>query len=194
MARQTKSEKEFEWFDPDKNHVVIGIDPGLCTGVAAFVDGRYRCSTHIEPIGSCKNFSNVCDSLGDALFDTLYGWKYQERVIPSCSPSNSTILIEYPSFWRSPKASVAAATGSIIKLSVICGTLLGVANGVGFGTVGFVPVNVWKGQLSKDVVKKRIMDYGAQSRDRDLLAYSYKNHNETDAIGIALFALGKINQ
>ena len=68
---------------------------------------------------------------------------------------------------------ISRETGSVFKLTFVCGMIYGIAEDV----VAYQP-SKWKGQLSKEVVRNRLIkDY--PNRDIDKL-----DHNIVDAIGI----------
>ena len=78
---------------------------------------------------------------------------------------------------------VVAASGDLVKLSLLTGSLLNVARVAGF-TPSLVKPSEWKGQLPKVIAHDRI----ARILKKDLNGMS---EHARDAIGIGLFALGK---
>lgn len=66
------------------------------------------------------------------------------------------VYIEQPQFFGS--AGGVAASADVVKLSMLIGTLIGAATAKGASPV-LVPVNVWKGQLPKDVTQRRVIRY-----------------------------------
>ena len=81
---------------------------------------------------------------------------------------------------------MVAARGDLVKLSIFVGMLCYRARLlVGPENVFFVPVNQWKGQLSKELVELRIKKFYAS---RNFHA-KFTSH-EWDAVGIGLHVLG----
>ena len=87
--------------------------------------------------------------------------------------------IEFPAFFQSAGGATVAASGALVKLTMLVGIIC--------GTVDFKPILVevrdWKGQLPKDVIIKRIK--------RILPNCKAKSH-DWDAIGIGLHLKGDL--
>lgn len=83
-------------------------------------------------------------------------------------------LLELPAHWSSGRGFVARESGALYKLSFICGMIFSQ-----FNNVELVFPHTWKGQLSKEIVTKRLRD---KFKDKVSAA---EDHNVYDAIGIA---------
>lgn len=94
--------------------------------------------------------------------------------------SLSSICIEYPSFFQSAHGEMVARKGDLVKLAWFIGVLNATLKGS-----ELVPVEIWKGQLPKEVVNKRIVTILGKQK-----TYKLKSH-DWDATGIALFKAGK---
>jgi Holliday junction resolvasome RuvABC endonuclease subunit len=95
----------------------------------------------------------------------------------------SKVYIELPTFFQSAKGQVCAsgkdgADSDLVKLSVLIGMIVGhfAINSV---RVELIPVNKWKGQLTKTAVHARL-----KNRLGD--KFKYTNHAD-DAVGIGLW-------
>ena len=93
----------------------------------------------------------------------------------------SLVVLEQPEYYGH---DAATASQAIIKLAIMVGYLKCVANNCK-ADVRLVPVSTWKGQMSKDVVKRRI---------RSMLGASVcepYTDDIWDAVGLGLYAFGK---
>lgn len=108
--------------------------------------------------------------------------KIESFIQPYHSGGNRIILCfsELPKSFDSTYGQAAAKEGSIVKLSVFIGYCL-----YGFHRleipVSYVDVNDWKGQLSKDLVEKRV--------DRLFPDLTISSHSY-DSVGIGLYSKG----
>jgi hypothetical protein len=71
------------------------------------------------------------------------------------------------------KGYIARETGSVYKLTFVCGMIYGITDNV----VGYKP-SKWKGQVSKEVTRNRLI------RDYPEKDIANLDHNVVDAIGI----------
>lgn len=105
------------------------------------------------------------------------GHNYRNSLVVICKKFNvNKIFIEYPSLFQTNKGIVTATSGALVKLS----WLVGVLSSITIETE-LIPVQSWKGQLPKEVVKQRILHY--------LPNVKAKSH-DWDAIGIGLYKKG----
>lgn len=86
--------------------------------------------------------------------------------------SNVQLILEVPTYW-SLAGFIARESGSIFKLSFLCGMICGLTG----NTVCLTP-DKWKGQLPKKVMKNRLKIYYPNTPIIKL------DHNILDAIGI----------
>lgn len=97
------------------------------------------------------------------------------------------VACELPDHW-SVAGFMARESGSITKLSFICGLLYGMRNEV--DKFVFTLPRGWKGQLSKDVLKNRIESvYAGKGKKYTKEEWKDLNHNIVDAIGIGHWRL-----
>jgi Holliday junction resolvasome RuvABC endonuclease subunit len=89
---------------------------------------------------------------------------------------------EWPAYFDDVGGQVSAGSGALVKLAVAVGHIAQIAHE---RDVEFMPVKVadWKGQVSKEVVIRRI-------RRRLNVSESRFHTHEWDAVGIGLHALG----
>ena len=66
-----------------------------------------------------------------------------------------TVVIEQPESWGAYKSMASSRSGSLLKLELLTGALVGWALTVGLEPI-LIPVSKWKGQLPKHVTTKRM--------------------------------------
>jgi len=90
--------------------------------------------------------------------------------------------VEQPGFFASAKGRASADRGDLVKLSASFGAIAGFC---WYGNIQFIPVTVqeWKGNLTKDTVKRRILKLLPN------IDPAYSSHC-FDAVGIGLYAKG----
>ena len=102
------------------------------------------------------------------------------------SDACDVLAVEYPFIAGIGRAGASARRGDVIKLALLAG-------GIGFGFKGrtlWVPVQDWKGQMSKDLstsrTRKRLRTLGAPGLDKleNLADHAW------DAVGIWMFVQG----
>lgn len=89
------------------------------------------------------------------------------------------LYIEYPAVFSGKLGIAIAKRGDIVKLAFVTGIICGIS----WKRFNLVPVNKWKGQLPKEVVKKRI--------NKIFPNYVLKDH-EYDAVGLGLYLRGDL--
>jgi hypothetical protein len=99
----------------------------------------------------------------------------------ACELEVRKIYCEYPAYFDSAAGQMVAKRGDLLKLTFLVGCLKGISHPMRFS---LLPVNTWKGQLPKEVVKKRI-----QRILGDDLCKRLKSH-DVDACGMGLFLQG----
>lgn len=93
------------------------------------------------------------------------------------------VVIEFPELWSaSAKSFASSSTGDLFKLTYLVGGFGEIVRQVTMRNPLLVTPQQWKGQLPKDVVKKRI---------KEMLQTDYPNHT-ADAVGIGLRIQGKL--
>lgn len=86
------------------------------------------------------------------------------------------IYVEMPAMFGSAKGQVTASSGALVKLTLLVGQIMREFS------AEVLPVNEWKGQLSKQIVEKRVKDF--------LPGCTAKSH-AIDAIGMGLYLTGR---
>lgn len=161
---------------------LLSIDPSInYCGVAIF-DIKTKALLHAELVSPDK----VLKRDGE-FYDKAHSVFEQVSVLRE-KWGAVAIACELPDHW-SVAGHMARESGSITKLSFICGMFYQMRNSV--QRFVFALPREWKGQLSKDVMKNRIektyvgiKDWQYSSKEWDAL-----NHNVCDAIGIGHWSL-----
>lgn len=90
------------------------------------------------------------------------------------------IVLECPEYWK-VAGHAARESGSIFKLTFLCGMIATIND-----SVVIVTPSGWKGQMSKDVVNRRLRaTYPNVNIEKT-------NHNVVDAIGIGRWYIDKV--
>lgn len=123
--------------------------------------------------------------------DTLYGknlnWLYRCYEIMALfnyqlfrtADHVDLVVFERPRHFSSAKGVAAANEGTVVKLAIMLGMLVGKTPA---GSVQFVDAGVWNGQLPKSAMEKRV-----RSRFPEIKIPPHA----ADAVGIGLYMLGK---
>lgn len=99
------------------------------------------------------------------------------------------VYCEFPTYFSGGKGQAAAASGSLVKLSWFVGFIDALFTPE-FIPFELVPVNMWKGQLPKEVVEDRICKI-LKKKSIIRRLQSMPNH-AFDAVGIGLFIHGRM--
>ena len=157
---------------------MLSIDPGLGGTGWAYWESR----KHPTSVGIVRDTARD-DLLTERCYE-LCGklWKaIPQHDIP-------TVIIEMPQHMTN-RAGIAAQAGSVYKLAFLVGTIsLYWRMGTSRATVHAIQPGEWKGQLPKDVVKRRIEQRLGRATCRRLNIRSHAY----DAVGIGLWALGRL--
>lgn len=155
----------------------ISIDPGIELGFSVWKQGDSKSSLPVE-------IGRIGAEKGADWFDRIHS--IVERLGSVYDRYKGDIKrtdIEYPQYFDTGGGYMVAKRGDLVKLVYAAGLIGGVAVLHG-STVSLHKVHVWKGQLPKPVVEKRI-------RERIPNIDSLKPYShEWDAIGIGLHAKG----
>lgn len=143
---------------------LLAVDPGLSgTGWAFFESGRPA------EVGTIRTKCKWPESLTDIA---------QQLVILVGGIHTHERCIEFPSFMSgTAKSAMVAARGDLVKLTMLAGAIA-----VALAPATLVPVNTWKGNLSKPLCESRV------SRVIGGNGLALSSH-EWDAIGIGLYHL-----
>lgn len=166
---------------------LLAIDPGVSLGWAFWPKGRKyptQCGV-IKPQVNLLKMKLLLTSDKDVdFFKKMHSTIHQlgnlvMRLEPKC------VACEWPQSFTSVGGRAASGTGSIIKLAFGVGQIALMADAC---RAKFIPVSVpqWKGNLSKQIVIKRIEKRLTPAR----LEYLEPDSHAFDAIGIGLFYKG----
>lgn len=154
----------------------LAIDPSTtCVGIALGVlakpmtpnDIRYH--SVISPKASNGYINRV-----DEILEVLAAMRKSQIQVP-----NPVCVIECPEAFHTPKGIRAATSGAVGKLNFAVGAIYAWAKSVGMQTL-LVPVHVWKGQLPKLVVLRRL-------RRRGFSPDETRGLDESDALGLLVW-------
>lgn len=166
---------------------MMSIDPGL-NGTGWAVWDRAKAEELVKPIAS----GAVPPTNQESPLASRCNWICVALQMLCHQHAVNELVIEQPIFMEgSSKGMAAARDGDLVTLSILTGAIAGnmwkVKNGAsityGFATY-FVPVNQWKGNLSKDLCLERV------KRQLPKWRSSSNTTHEADAVGIGLYAKG----
>lgn len=156
----------------------LSIDPGVTgTGVALWSirDWKRLCG----PM-ECFNVYPSGDKPTQRNWYTR-GWDVIEKVKASVPLGRVRwVYLEFPAYFQSAGGRVTARSGDLVKLSTFVGMLTGQLG----RRVYLVPVNDWKGDLSKSVVELRIRQLLGPEVCKGWTQHTW------DAVGIGLYMKG----
>ena len=151
---------------------LLSVDPGVeGTGWAYFRNGIFKYAGTITPQGR-----------DDQWVERMYSVANRFQSLVELYPGLDYVVMECPAFHGGVAGMVVASSGSLVKLSLLTGALLNICRAKGFTPTLTKPAE-WKGQLPKDVTKKRCEEILKTKLDG--------TDHACDAIGIGLWALGK---
>lgn len=152
----------------------MAVDPGLSgTGWVIFRDNN-------------KNFvlNGVINFRGKEFWDERAMNIAHALCNIAQSEDVNRIYCEYPAYFDSVAGQMVAKRGDLLKLTYLVGCIAGFLEPI---PMILVPVNKWKGQLPKEVVKNRITNILGEKKCRVLKSHDW------DACGIGLNAMGYFN-
>jgi hypothetical protein len=169
--------------------ILFSVDPGHGgTGLAVFRPGL---EPSLELYDTCiltattpADWQLRNDKLVMLFESKLRGWRtdlVEANKLAIGGGMRCTVAIEYPAFMQ--RGIVSSQRGDITKLTFLVGRYAQVASSLGMH-YKLVPVNDWKGQMTKDAVRARLR------RIYDTEQLPFKSHAE-DAVGIGLWVMGK---
>lgn len=157
------------------DRIILSIDPGTHSTGYCFVvtSDPFR----IREIGVMEaksgNWKNNCDLIMGQL---------NEKILAIC-PYMS--VLEFPEYWGGPVGYSARESGSTSKLSFLCGRIYEKLSLYVPDFVNLITPSQWKGQLSKELIAKRLAKIYPE------LDFGKLNHNAIDALGIAHYSIKK---
>jgi hypothetical protein len=158
---------------------ILFVDPGLeGTGWAFFKYIDTKAKQAMRPADFAQYISKVKSPRFESKAEDICDWF--SGVCACLKPK--TVVFEMPELWsKSVKSQASAASGNLFKLVYLVGGLGHVVHMSCISLPVLVNPSVWKGQLPKDVMQRRIQ------RAFDL---SKLGEHEADAIGMGLAAQG----
>lgn len=153
----------------------LSVDPGLGgTGLACWIDGELIRTEVIIAHNRKADFTDRAESIAQ-----------QVRVI-AVNHGAESIACEYPEYFaNSASGEMVARRGDLLKLTFLVGVIAGRCAPVDFVAV---PVGVWKGQVSKDTIERRIRRRLGDSLCRSM---GIRTH-AWDAVGVGLYMQGRL--
>jgi hypothetical protein len=171
--------------------VVIGVDPGInhC-GLSVFVDGKLHGAHLIEPAVRSAGIGYRVSHAADAV----------ARVLEAHRPRLTTavehrVMLEWPQVYMPGKSK--GDNNDLLPLAAVDGAIAVLACHLGYN-VDAVGPDDWKGgPVPKKIMFGRIVQR-LEPAERELLSDQLQGvaeslkHNVVDGVGIALFALGRL--
>lgn len=162
---------------------VVSIDPGFSGTGWAFVskstDGTLRCDTAgvFTPLGPEATIEFRIADVTSKTLEVLrrYGSRTGRRF-------SVTVAVELPKYMPSPTGQAAAGGGNLTTLFMCVAGVISAVHIHG-AVLKLVPVNDWKGTMTKAAVTARIR------KRLGCAATTFKSH-EWDAVGVGLYELG----
>lgn len=180
--------------------IVISVDPGFGgTGICIFVDKLfYRCYNIKSNKTDTDRYIDICKQAYDLISDALYDLYIQEEYEYI---KYANIVIESPHAMGGVKGNASLGRGDVFKVAKLAGALgyslysaVDIASQNNFYTefihLYYPEVRAWKGQVSKDTTKRRVL------RDIRYFDVHHKlpskcTEHVYDAAGIGLWFINK---
>lgn len=163
---------------------VIAVDPGLRhSGIAHFAGGLLSSAQLLVLDTNLKARPTLAARMAGKILES----------VPS-DFNGCDLVCEYPVVYggagqrRGDSNDLVALGGVGIALLA-----LGLHTGT-FGAVTLYEPRQWKGQVPKDVMGRRILSRLRTEETERILQYGARQHNVTDAIGIGLKLLGRLDK
>jgi hypothetical protein len=159
---------------------ILAIDTSIAAcGVALFRDNQINCNT----IRTDADDTAVerCQLIWDKLTNLFYDKSGIRRL--------DVVLIEYPTFQQSDRGRIAAAGGGLIKIATVAGYLAAKLDSC--KQVKFITPSMWKGMLSKDQTRSRIMKHKLLGPQLSLMKF---DHNAADAVGMIEWYISRVQK
>lgn len=156
--------------------MLVAIDPGLvCTGVAVFRDGSLYEAHAVRGLGPEYLLENRLD---DMITRVLY------RVDES---EEADLVCEWPQIYKGSRED----PNGLLPLAAIVGGVLAFA----WASTALYKPREWKGSVPKKIHQPRILD-ALKDHERGILEEIPKTyrHNAVDAVGLGLWASGRMEK
>lgn len=160
-----------------RHKYTLGVDPGLNgTGWALLYNESGETVLHSHGIF----FHGITDSL---VRRSMHYSEDLQNTLKQFMDKVNEVCIEYPAYFDTTSGNMIAKRGDLTKLTFLVGVLTKTVQSLKI-KVTLVPVNTWKGQLPKEVVKRRILKKLGENQCRNLKSHDW------DAVGLGLYGLG----
>ena len=160
--------------------VIMTVDPGLGgLGIATWSAGlwgdynaSYQTCLVLHFAKDCKTYEDRITSMA-TVFDRLVRGLDLNKVV-----------FEFPEHYESAGGRVTAESGSLVKLAVLTGTLVGVLiKQDRVPVIEFVTPTTWKGQVRKELMQDRLK---TKISDTMLYDLEHRASHAWDAVGIGV--------
>lgn len=151
----------------------MSVDPGTHSTGYCIMNLDLKLKSHGLLKARKKTWRENCDLILTQLIDVSSRFK------------PDVLILEYPEYWAGSCGFAARESGSLLKLSFLCGCIYAYFNTVFPVNIYLVTPSQWKGQLSKEVTNRRLSKIYPNDVNSSL------DHNTVDAIGIAYFSIEK---
>lgn len=174
-------------------HYRVSCDPGITgTGLALWHSKTWE--QPVAPIETLNLYPKRLTGAGSDFFP-IGSRAPETRWLPKAHSVSSQVheylesfkpthfYCEQPEFFANETGQMVATTGDLIKLVFVVGCFARSCWELGIEFVP-IPVKKWKGQLSKEIVERRIRKDIPGVETMEIKSHSW------DAVGIGLFAKG----
>lgn len=146
----------------------VSVDPSINNcGIAIYIDNELKTYDLLHP--SKENLDSTYLVKARDMCNKIRAIYLKVKEIDS----KVVLVTEIPEHFGT-SGYIARETGSVFKLTFVCGMIYGIADNV----VPYQP-SKWKGQVSKEVIRNRLVRDFPDNKDIATL-----DHNIVDAIGI----------
>lgn len=154
--------------------IMVSVDPGVTgTGVAVWKNHTLYASLTLHSYK--EEWEERAFEIADQFFKEIEPYK------------PGIVILEKPSFMAGVGGTMVARSGDLVKLCMLTGMLIHAARQTNC-LVKLVLPTQWKGQLPKDVTKKRVLDILGINHQTMNLKHS---DHAFDAVGIGLWQQGR---
>lgn len=169
--------------------MILAVDPGVVTLGAVWYPHTRRAvlpyHVYSKVLRNTKKLS--AEEKANAILHCLQA--ENATVVRRYQKSVSTLVIEKPILFRGSVGHAVASGGGLVDLAAAYGQIVSWAFAMGMSVVP-LEVNVWKGQLPKNLVQRRtVLKYINPQMSKmllDMMAPHPSTHH-WDALGLALY-------
>lgn len=169
--------------------IVVAVDPGIAgCGVALAVEGKIHHARYVRnPAGMGRSQATRCVYMARAVGETARSWVSTVPFDYCVQPQR--VVLEWPQVRAAGKGR-----GDPSDLLLLSGVDSAIGAELFPWDVRCVVPREWKGTIPPDVLISRVQDrLSEEERARVALPAKSLAHNVWDAVGIALWAVGRLN-